>query len=226
MLAVSGIDHTIKIFSPDARARQVARLGQGVSAHDAASFSSLSWPPRRCLRRPTSVRQPARESTLDENEGAASSEQATAQQQAVSAEEDDEYVAPNGLMSRRRMHEAELITQRNQRQREAGNQEAIVTVSLVFFLPCLSTFPFLFHHSFHCFITYHHQIFPEKPSKSHILNSSREKGQPRSISPTALLALGKLVIPPRRPSSRRYCLCRCPSSVQLLYSLWAYSANF
>jgi nuclear receptor interaction protein len=46
MLAVSGIDHTIKIFSPDARAREVARRGQGVSAHDPSSFSSLAWPMR------------------------------------------------------------------------------------------------------------------------------------------------------------------------------------
>jgi nuclear receptor interaction protein len=142
MLAVSGIDHTIKIFSPDARARQVARLGQGVSAHDAASFSSLSWPPRRGPRRPIGVRQPARESAVDDNEEGASSEQAAAQRQALSAEEDDNYVAPNGLTSRKRVHEAELIVQRNQRQREDGNQEAVITVSVSLpFQSCTSTFP-------------------------------------------------------------------------------------
>ncbi|KAK5123260.1 hypothetical protein LTR85_002690 [Meristemomyces frigidus] len=60
MMAVSGIDHTVKIFSCDGRARAAARMGDGVSAHDASQFSSISWPlrggrrvPRRSDRRPT-----------------------------------------------------------------------------------------------------------------------------------------------------------------------------
>jgi nuclear receptor interaction protein len=176
MLAVSGIDHTIKIFSPDARARQVARLGQGVSAHDAASFSSLSWPRRRGPRRPTASRQPARESTLDEDEGGASSEQAAAQQQAASAEEDDDYVAPNGLTSRKRMHEADLIVERNQRQREEGNQEAGITVRLFLSFNDTSTSTFPVPIPFSPASSHiHHPIFPEKPSRSRFLNLSREQ---------------------------------------------------
>ncbi|KAF2095638.1 wd and tetratricopeptide repeat protein [Rhizodiscina lignyota] len=41
MIAVSGIDHTIKIFSPDARARRDARLGIGVRKVDESDFSSI-----------------------------------------------------------------------------------------------------------------------------------------------------------------------------------------
>ncbi|KAF1827907.1 WD40 repeat-like protein [Dissoconium aciculare CBS 342.82] len=132
MMAVSGIDHTIKIFSPDARARQVARLGQGVSAHDAASFSSLSWPRRRGLRRHIGHRQSATETEnlaaeAEDEDGLASAQ--VAQQQAVHADEDDDYVAPNGLTSRKRMHDCERIVRQNQRQREEGNQEAVITIS-------------------------------------------------------------------------------------------------
>jgi nuclear receptor interaction protein len=148
MMAVSGIDHTIKIFSPDARARQIARLGQGVSAHDAASFSSLSWPRRRGLRRPLGHRRPAAEdlaAEAEDEDGLASAQ--VAQQQAVHADEDDDYVAPSGLTSRKRIHDCERIVRQNQRQREEGNQEAVITVSL-FRQNCNSTlaapFPFPF----------------------------------------------------------------------------------
>ncbi|KAF2084325.1 WD40 repeat-like protein [Saccharata proteae CBS 121410] len=42
VIAVSGIDHTVKIFSPDARARDNARLGIGVSPGDTSAFSSIN----------------------------------------------------------------------------------------------------------------------------------------------------------------------------------------
>jgi nuclear receptor interaction protein len=46
MLAVSGIDHTVKIFGADGRARERARLGVGTEAHDPEGFSSIAWPMR------------------------------------------------------------------------------------------------------------------------------------------------------------------------------------
>nr|POE77497.1 wd repeat protein iqw1 [Quercus suber] len=108
MMAVSGIDHTIKIFSPDARAREAARCGNGVAAHDASTFSSLAWPNRigrRGLRlasdsRPTSTSEPAVPPRI--------------------SEDDDEYVAPTGLASRKRMHEASKIINQNDMERQGG----------------------------------------------------------------------------------------------------------
>lgn len=114
MLAVSGIDHTIKIFSPDARAREAARLGRGVQAADASDFSSIQWPLRLGDRR---VR-----STHSRN---AESEPAVA---AAVDEHDDNYVAPNGLASRKRMHDEYKITSQNDISRQGGNQEAYITV--------------------------------------------------------------------------------------------------
>jgi len=116
ILAVSGIDHTIKIFSPDERAREAARLGRGVEAHDASDFSSLAWPSRigrRASRRSgtsePAVASPSAEAGEDEGEN-------------------DDYVAPTGLASRRRMHESYQITQQNDVDRQGGNQDSFVTV--------------------------------------------------------------------------------------------------
>nr|POE86998.1 wd repeat protein iqw1 [Quercus suber] len=128
MLAVSGIDHTIKIFSPDARAREAARLGNGVAAHDASTFSSLAWPNRngrRVLRRSgaraTSTSEPAMPLSLPEN--------------------NDEYISPTGLASRQRMHEASAIMDQNNVERQDGNQDAFFVVSTSFFdLPPLPPF--------------------------------------------------------------------------------------
>ena len=47
MLAVSGIDHTVKIFSPDAYARSRAKKGIGIDSTDSTGFSSLSSGLRR-----------------------------------------------------------------------------------------------------------------------------------------------------------------------------------
>jgi nuclear receptor interaction protein len=95
MLAVSGIDHTIKIFSPDARAREAARLGRGVEAHDASQFSSIAWPPRRGGRRRTS-----RRSTSHSESGGATSEPAMDRHDEENENDQYNYVlAPNGLAS-------------------------------------------------------------------------------------------------------------------------------
>jgi nuclear receptor interaction protein len=121
MLAVSGIDHTIKIFSPDARAREAARLGRGIEAHDASGFSSLAWPPRYGGRR-----RPRHSSS------SATSEPAVSRTDHDNEEDDndnDDYVAPSGLASRRRLHQSYEITQQNDVERMGGNQDAFITVS-------------------------------------------------------------------------------------------------
>jgi nuclear receptor interaction protein len=127
MLAVSGIDHTIKIFSPDARAREAARLGRGVEAHDASGFSSLAWPPRYGGRR----RASRRSTSHSEQEGSATSEPAVSRRNNDEEDENDndEYVAPAGLASRRRLHQSYEITQQNDVERQGGNQDAFITVS-------------------------------------------------------------------------------------------------
>jgi nuclear receptor interaction protein len=122
MLAVSGIDHTIKIFSPDARAREAARLGRGIEAHDASGFSSLAWPPRYGGRR-----RAARRSS-----SSATSEPAMSRSDNDHGEDqndNDDYVAPSGLASRRRLHQSYQITQQNDVERMGGNQDAFITVS-------------------------------------------------------------------------------------------------
>ncbi|CAK4030629.1 hypothetical protein DOTSEDRAFT_49827 [Lecanosticta acicola] len=122
MLAVSGIDHTIKVFSPDARAREVARLGQGVSAHDASSFSSIAWP-IRIGHRPRPSERRAESETTSEPAAPLSSEE-----ELEAAHENDDYVAPNGLSSRKRMHDSYRITQNNDVERGGGSQDAVITV--------------------------------------------------------------------------------------------------
>lgn len=127
MLAVSGIDHTIKIFSPDARAREAARLGRGIEAHDASGFSSLAWPPRYGGRR-----RAARHSS-----SSATSEPAVGRTDHDNEDDEndnDEYVAPSGLASRRRLHQSYQITQQNDVERMGGNQDAFITVSSQGFL--------------------------------------------------------------------------------------------
>ena len=48
MIAVSGIDHTIKIFSPDARAQEDARLGiNNTMPRGSSGYSSISGRRRR-----------------------------------------------------------------------------------------------------------------------------------------------------------------------------------
>jgi nuclear receptor interaction protein len=116
MLAASGIDHTIKIFSPDARAREAARLGSGVGAVDSSTFSSISWMRRRRQNRQA---------------GATSEPAVDAGTEARNAADNDEYVAPGGLTSRKRMHLEYQITSQNDVERQGGNQETFITVSKV-----------------------------------------------------------------------------------------------
>jgi nuclear receptor interaction protein len=114
MLAVSGIDHTIKVFSPDSRAREAARLGRGVEAVDSSTFSSISWMRRRRQNRQAgATSEPAVDAGAEERNAA----------------DDENYVAPGGLASRKRMHLEYQITSQNDVERQGGNQETFITVS-------------------------------------------------------------------------------------------------
>ena len=131
MLAVSGIDHTIKIFSPDARAREAARLGRGIEAHDASGFSSLAWPPRYGGRR-RAARHSSSSATSEPAVG-----RRTSNENDDDEDDNDDYVAPSGLTSRRRLHQRHQITQQNDVDRMGGNQDAFITVSSQIFLTLL-----------------------------------------------------------------------------------------
>ncbi|KAG9816232.1 WD40 repeat-like protein, partial [Aureobasidium melanogenum] len=116
MLAVSGIDHTIKVFSPDSRAREAARLGRGVEAVDSSTFSSISWMRRRRQNRQAgTTSEPAVDAGAEERNAA----------------DDEDYVAPGGLASRKRMHLEYQITSQNDVERQGGNQETFITRSML-----------------------------------------------------------------------------------------------
>ncbi|RMY62493.1 hypothetical protein D0863_10948 [Hortaea werneckii] len=134
MMAVSGIDHTIKIFSPDARARAKARLGDGISAHDPSQFSSLAYPARIGRRVPRrSQRQSGGEGDIADGAAVTSEPPGlipleTAVHDTTLPGEEEDFVAPSGLQSRKRMQNAHQITSSNDRDREGGNSDAFITV--------------------------------------------------------------------------------------------------
>lgn len=140
MLAVSGIDHTVKIFSPDARARAAARRGDGVAAHDPSGFSSITGP-RRFGRRVTRRGRAADEvddahgttsaPVVEERTGPDAATAAAVSNEADITDSDEEPVATNGLASRKRMHDQYRITSHNDAERQGGNRDAYITVSRV-----------------------------------------------------------------------------------------------
>ncbi|OCK85448.1 WD40 repeat-like protein [Lepidopterella palustris CBS 459.81] len=119
MLAVSGIDHTIKIFSPDAQARHNARNGIGIRPADPSTFSSLGF--GRARRRP--------------NPSASTSEPAVPRKKAEEEDSEDEEneakISPNGLSSRKRMHLEYQITSQNDLDRRGGSRDAFITRSML-----------------------------------------------------------------------------------------------
>jgi nuclear receptor interaction protein len=115
-IAVSGIDHTIKIFSPDARDQSNARRGIGVHKAD-PDLSSLGYRHRR------RAQAAAAES--------ASASQDMAELDVVDSDDEDERVAENGLASRKRMHQEYQIVARNDVERKGGRDDAFITRALL-----------------------------------------------------------------------------------------------
>ncbi|KAF2031285.1 WD and tetratricopeptide repeat-containing protein [Setomelanomma holmii] len=110
MMAVSGIDHTIKVFSPDTRDQRNARKAIGVQAADMGDWSSLHWGRRRRAR-------------------AAAPEDEEIHAEALS--DSDEEVAANGLRSRKRMHEAYQITSKNDMDRKGGREDYFISQAVL-----------------------------------------------------------------------------------------------
>jgi len=113
VLAVSGIDSTVKIFSADKRARRDARRGiGGVQGMDARGFSSLRMGGRSRV-----------------SNAAAALVDAEGEEREVDSDETDTEPphAPSGLSSRKRMASEYEITSRNNHDRRGGNNDAFIT---------------------------------------------------------------------------------------------------
>ncbi|KAF2867948.1 WD and tetratricopeptide repeat-containing protein [Massariosphaeria phaeospora] len=108
-IAVSGIDHTIKIFSPDAQAQRNARRGIGINPAD-PSLPSLNFGRRR---RPVNT-----------------SRTVVPPDPSLSEDEEDQVVA-GGLSSRKRMHDQYAITSRNDMDRRGGGDDAFISRGLL-----------------------------------------------------------------------------------------------
>ena len=115
-MAVSGIDHTIKVFSPDTLLQRNARRGIGVQSADPRSFSSLNWGRRRHAQAAASE---ARTRTSGEgvNDNDSDSDNDSA----------DEEVAAGGLSSKKRFHQAYEITSKNDMDRKGGRDDYFIS---------------------------------------------------------------------------------------------------
>src|ERR1700743_749969 len=110
MLAVSGIDDTIKIFSPDAHARDMARKGIGF----------------RRPARPFVPRLGRRRRTVDHRFHASGA--AAADPNYSDHEHAEPNIAPNGLKSRKKLHLEYQITAANNHERQHIGHESFITV--------------------------------------------------------------------------------------------------
>ncbi|MCJ1378224.1 hypothetical protein MMC17_001321 [Xylographa soralifera] len=128
LLAVSGIDHTIKIFSPDRRSQQDARAGfnLGTTATGSTGRSSI-------LRRNPPMRRPSRTATNDSAETATDvrNGSAMAEDRDGSFNSDDYDATNGGLASRKRMHDSYQIVSQNDVERQGGMQDAFITRSVL-----------------------------------------------------------------------------------------------
>jgi len=128
-LAVSGIDSTVKIFSPDARARADARRGVNVSGS--------ARPDRHARpRRVATTGEPALASDHRRPGWRTANDPDREYDDAAAADDDDDVEAVPlnrlaGLPSARRMHLADSIVAQNDSDRRGGNRDAFLTRSML-----------------------------------------------------------------------------------------------
>jgi nuclear receptor interaction protein len=113
MMAVSGIDHSIKIFSPDISDQWNARKGIGVHPADSGSFSSLAFGRRGRPQRQSQSSPPPRDPADSDDD------------------DDDDEVAGDGLKSRKALHDLYKITSKNDMDRKGGREDAFITRALL-----------------------------------------------------------------------------------------------
>lgn len=107
-IAVSGIDHTIKIFSPDTYAQRNARKGLGVEASESRGCSGLSLSRR--------------------SRAYAAEHEDTPEPSSESDSDSDGAVGLRGLKSRKRMRHAYQITSKNDMERKGGRDDYFISV--------------------------------------------------------------------------------------------------
>ncbi|KAI9849653.1 MAG: hypothetical protein M1837_002778 [Sclerophora amabilis] len=136
MLAVSGIDHSIKIFSPDCRAQEDVRQGINIAERSSSGQASLGTRSSLSRRRPARSSPPA-PTTETSTPGPAPTPAPTTAAAAGGDDDDDDddddderppVVAPDGLASRKRMHQSYEITSQNDVDRRGGRHDAWITV--------------------------------------------------------------------------------------------------
>ncbi|MDI1488533.1 MAG: hypothetical protein OHK93_007808 [Ramalina farinacea] len=112
LIAASGIDHTIKIFSPDTRAQEDAKNGINISSsiYSSRGHSSLS-----------------RSSRFQRNRG-----------NTTQPDHNDADSSTEGLASRKRMQQSYQIVAQNDAMRQGGMRDAFITVGP---FPALRTAP-------------------------------------------------------------------------------------
>ncbi|KAF2692061.1 WD40 repeat-like protein [Lentithecium fluviatile CBS 122367] len=111
MMAVSGIDNSIKIFSPSKSDQWNARKGIGVHPADSGNFSSLAFGRRRRPQRTSASTPPPRDP--------------------ANSEDEDDEVAADGLRSRKALHDLYKITSKNDMDRKGGREDAFITRALL-----------------------------------------------------------------------------------------------
>lgn len=128
---MSGIDHTIKIFSPDKRARRDARKGVGVAAADPAGWSSIDYGRRGAF----GIRRRAqREMQTGVTSEPAMPRVDNAREPGEPDTDDTDTEpppAPTGLSSKRRMSQEYEITARNDVDRQGGQRDAILSRAML-----------------------------------------------------------------------------------------------
>ena len=125
MIAVSGIDSSVKIFGVGNRERWCARSGFGVANPGGAVHSSLRFGGRRRMMGLVGI-DDGDEEVVDTNENEPAPELYDG-----SSDDDDEEtpIAPNGLRSRKAMHRNYEIINQNDVARREEDRDAFLTVS-------------------------------------------------------------------------------------------------
>lgn len=160
VLAVSGIDSTIKIFGSDKRAQRDARMGVGITPQDERNFSSLGFGMRRREARAARQRQRLHRADVEEGNEDEQAERDTPRSPSAGATSEPAVPAPapaptsssirqadydtddtsnpsrhptppNGLSSRRRLPDAYRITSSNDASRQSSGQGAFITRSML-----------------------------------------------------------------------------------------------